>query len=513
MAEACPTRLSSDQEIRNGDGGRMRVEIRPAARLRGTNAVDLLPALGPALDAVIADPEVDLTRLRVTADWVQYRRSFRPPVMLVPSTGGDALELAVDLRRARDAEATAGAVAAAFRAHRNGSGVGAHRTLEEWGPASRSLIWGFNSPLLAAPVDRGSRPPARATSRPCPGGESDARNVEPARELILELFAVWDEPRRPPRAARGAVRPGAGRRQRQPGPHLARRVPPRSTASTARRLLPPPALPDGRLLAARARAGARRPSPTTPSTSAPWCSTRCGRPRRSASCATRPSWSTSPTSTTTCPPTRSRASAAHLSQVETRAYLPRPTPTRSPRASARHAGRAAGPDRAAAAARARAARRGAARALPGPEAGGRVLARAWDGPAAGRALRAARRPRHLRDRPRGQRRAAAADRPRASGDLRMHVSNGAAASFADTLPLLHPFGVLQCHDLFVTDTAPVPHRLPRPGQVRRLGRQLGQRPPARRHRLAARLRRDVRAVRPRTGGNIVTLTARRPGLT
>jgi hypothetical protein len=39
----------------------------------------------------------------------------------------------------------------------------------------------------------------------------------------------------------------------------------------------------------------------------------------------------------------------------------------------------------------------------------------------------------------------------ATGDLRMHISNGAAASFTDTLPLLHPHGVLQCHDLFVTD--------------------------------------------------------------
>ena len=38
-----------------------------------------------------------------------------------------------------------------------------------------------------------------------------------------------------------------------------------------------------------------------------------------------------------------------------------------------------------------------------------------------------------------------------AGDIRMHVSNGAAASFTDTLPLLHPLGVLQCHDLFVTD--------------------------------------------------------------
>jgi hypothetical protein len=38
----------------------------------------------------------------------------------------------------------------------------------------------------------------------------------------------------------------------------------------------------------------------------------------------------------------------------------------------------------------------------------------------------------------------------AEGDSRMHVSNGALASFADTLPLLHPFGRVVCRDLFTT---------------------------------------------------------------
>ena len=38
-----------------------------------------------------------------------------------------------------------------------------------------------------------------------------------------------------------------------------------------------------------------------------------------------------------------------------------------------------------------------------------------------------------------------------SGDIRMHVSNGALASFTGTLPLLHPFGRLICHDLFRTE--------------------------------------------------------------
>src|SRR5262249_12377883 len=37
-------------------------------------------------------------------------------------------------------------------------------------------------------------------------------------------------------------------------------------------------------------------------------------------------------------------------------------------------------------------------------------------------------------------------------DVRMQVSNGAVASFTDSLQLLHPFGKLVCHDLFVTET-------------------------------------------------------------
>ena len=157
----------------------MRVEIRPAARLRGTNAVALLPALGPALDAAIADPEVDLAHLRVTADWVQYQRSFRPPVMLVPTTGGDALELAVDLRRAADAEATAGAVAAAFRAHRNGSAGRAHRTLEEWTPTSRSLDLAASTPSTGSTsgLGRGHRPGLRVR----PAGRAERRPQGRAR--------------------------------------------------------------------------------------------------------------------------------------------------------------------------------------------------------------------------------------------------------------------------------------------------------------------------------------------
>jgi hypothetical protein len=39
-----------------------------------------------------------------------------------------------------------------------------------------------------------------------------------------------------------------------------------------------------------------------------------------------------------------------------------------------------------------------------------------------------------------------------SQDVRMHVGNAAVASFVEVLQLLHPYGRLQCHDLFVTST-------------------------------------------------------------
>ncbi len=44
--------------------------------------------------------------------------------------------------------------------------------------------------------------------------------------------------------------------------------------------------------------------------------------------------------------------------------------------------------------------------------------------------------------------------------IRRHVNNGAVVSFVDTIPLLHLYGRLICHDLFVTDV----HTPGRPGK-------------------------------------------------
>ena len=260
-----------------------------------------------------------------------------------------------------------------------------------------------------------------------------------------------------------------------------------------RRLLPPPALPDGRLLAARARAGPRRRSRD-----------HAEHVSSLVLDATRP--------TETLGFLRYKAFLVYISnvydnlptdeiariggriyQVEI-ARLPAATPT--PSAGRRASGST--PDRAARRwSRAAAARARSCWPRPHPTSfadAGRPRSTFWrrglGGAAAGGALRAAGRARH-----------STRSRPASAASCCGRSSSPAATSACTSATAPRPasptpcrcctrYGVLQCHDLFVTDVAPVPDRLPRPRQVRRLGRQLGQRPAAgARSAAAQRLRR------------------------
>src|ERR1700738_4052529 len=90
----------------------MLIELRAADdRLRGPKAVDAAPILTSALKAA-TDTTVDLSRLRVICDFIQYRQNFREPVVLrrvqpwaidpgAPENDGESWEVAVDLRRAK----------------------------------------------------------------------------------------------------------------------------------------------------------------------------------------------------------------------------------------------------------------------------------------------------------------------------------------------------------------------------------------------------------------------------
>src|SRR6266550_4856363 len=173
----------------------MLIELRASDdRLRGPKAVDAAPILTSALKAV-TDSTADLSTTRVICDWIQYKQNFRDPVELrrvqpwrIESNGkhdnGDAYEIAIDLRRAK-ADDVQAAVARSLDAPPD------RLPLEDWRPGSKSLIWGFNS-LYWKALSLWEQSTGKGYESALPGGASDARNVDAARELILKLFTLWD---------------------------------------------------------------------------------------------------------------------------------------------------------------------------------------------------------------------------------------------------------------------------------------------------------------------------------
>jgi hypothetical protein len=175
----------------------MLIELRASDdRLRGPKAVDAAPILTSAYRA-IADAIPDLSRVRVVADYVQYRQNFRDVVELrklepwdidqaTPDGDSSAWEIAIDLRRAKPE-----VIENSIRQSLVDGEAGGRLPLEEWGPGKRSLIWGFNG-LYWKALSLWEQATGKGYESALPGGESDARNVEAARDLISKLFEVWD---------------------------------------------------------------------------------------------------------------------------------------------------------------------------------------------------------------------------------------------------------------------------------------------------------------------------------
>jgi hypothetical protein len=200
----------------------MRIDLHPVARLRGKNPLDVTAALSPVIDAISASSE-DLTRVNVVCDWIQYRSNFRQvadyrPVLATPwrsagqvipgpadpasgpeagsaeiVTPETALEIAIDLRRAAGADLRAAvSEMLAARARPGGPGGPPGVPLEPWTTGRHSCIWRFNA-LYWQALSSWEQSSGHEYEQALPGGESDARNRDAARDLILELFKTWDD--------------------------------------------------------------------------------------------------------------------------------------------------------------------------------------------------------------------------------------------------------------------------------------------------------------------------------
>ena len=199
----------------------MLIDFRPHAKLRGKSPVDITSRVTRLLEALVAS-EQDLSKVRVVCDWVQYRENFRDVVDVRPvlprqgpskapdgqpdgqpagqedredtsATGTSAyeVEVALDVRRSGD-PALGNLALGNLAGARLGRQPDGRVYLEDWGPGSKSCVWDFNS-LYWSALELWEKVSGRTYEQFLPGGESDARNRAGARELIGDLFAVWDQ--------------------------------------------------------------------------------------------------------------------------------------------------------------------------------------------------------------------------------------------------------------------------------------------------------------------------------
>ncbi|MGI8691782.1 MAG: class I SAM-dependent methyltransferase [Geodermatophilaceae bacterium] len=170
----------------------MLVEIRPVARLRGKTPLDVTTPLTAVLDT-LRDGTVDLSRVRVVCDWIQYKANFRDVVdvrQIGPGTPGQMLEVAVDLRRAAACDVSD--LTRQLLAQNGNPDTPARVWLEEWLPGSQGCLWSFNR-LYWQALHLWERATGRGYESALPGGASDARNESAIRELISDLFRIWDD--------------------------------------------------------------------------------------------------------------------------------------------------------------------------------------------------------------------------------------------------------------------------------------------------------------------------------
>jgi hypothetical protein len=432
------------------------IDVRPAAKLTGPDPVDVPAALAPVF-AALGAAQVDLSTLRVVCDWIQYRHNFYEPVEARPvlaerpprqerdgaaPAAESALEIALDLRRSGGADLAA-SVTAALAARGTDAGC---LPLEPWRPASESCLWQFNT-LYWQALSRWEEATGREYEQALPGGRSHARDAGAAGDLIRELLRVWDEldARRALPEELYIVELGVGNGSQartwldefaeldhQHGRDYYRRLNYLMGDYSAHVL--------ERARKAVAHHGDKVSSLVLDAT----------RPQLTLGFLRGKTFCAYISNVYDNLPTDDVATVRGRPYlVEVRAYLRRPDAARIARRYRARAGELAplihrllrlGPDL-------------LAEAAPDRFTGPRQAVSFWQDVWASLRLRERYVPLDGLDAYQVSPSVTGEVlRPllESQGDIRMHVSNGALASFAGTLPLLHPFGRLQCHDLFLT---------------------------------------------------------------
>ncbi|HET7874767.1 MAG TPA: hypothetical protein VFN71_04510 [Methylomirabilota bacterium] len=150
-----------------------------------------------ALLAVVEEGRVDarlLSALRVHLDWIQYRANFREPVTVrraVDSRGGSLAlaEIAVDLRQADPQGLRAELGRALAAAGPEGAEDAERLSLGDFTPVRDSLIWQFNR-LFWQRLGEWEAATGRGFEQALPSGQSDANHPGAVADAVADFWTL-----------------------------------------------------------------------------------------------------------------------------------------------------------------------------------------------------------------------------------------------------------------------------------------------------------------------------------
>jgi hypothetical protein len=164
--------------------------------LKNHRAVDAGPLLS-ALCQAVEDASVDPGRLAVPLDWVQYRKNFRPPIdprryLLPDGSAESAHEVAIDVRRL-EGEDVAAALRRALAYLAGGAAPdGAPLVLEDFCRPSQSIMWAFNRTFWQY-LSTWEATFQKGFLAALPGGVSDGTNPEFWRDRLTTFLDILDD--------------------------------------------------------------------------------------------------------------------------------------------------------------------------------------------------------------------------------------------------------------------------------------------------------------------------------
>ena len=159
-------------------------------------ATETLATLLALIEHEATDPR-RLAGLRIHLDWIQYRVNFRDPVTLRRATDADGrpmalAEIAVDLRQVSPAEARDGLRRALSILSSERADDDPNLCLEDWVPLRDSIIWRFNRLFWQRLADW-ERASGRGFEQALPSGTSDANHPDAVNDSVADFWTLVRE--------------------------------------------------------------------------------------------------------------------------------------------------------------------------------------------------------------------------------------------------------------------------------------------------------------------------------